>query len=311
MKNHPRFHVGLMATAGFAALALALGGCSSSGNDPEPTETSSGGSTGSLADMLPDEIKDAGVLKLGSPVTNPPYIFKPDGTNLEGIFPELANAVGEELGVEIEFVETAFPGLVPALQANRVDALWTVMNDTVEREETLDFVDYIKTSSSMMVLKGNPKGIKGIEDLCGNIGATLRGALQIPLMEEQSTKCTDAGKEPVEILLYDAMDEGLTQLRAGKFDAYFGGTVPFTYIAATADGGETFEVVKDAEYLGGAFGVVTEKQDTQLRDAILAALQEIERKGTYGEVLKKYDAESSALTADEMIINGKGAGAFD
>lgn len=292
-----------------AGLAVALAGCSgSSAGDAAPDPAASDAFNQELHDALPQSVQDAGVLKLGSPTTNAPYITKPAG-EAEGMIPELATSVGEVLGVRVEIVETPFPGLVPALEANRIDAIWSVMNDTVEREKTLDMVDWIRTDSAFLVPAGNPKAISGIEDLCGANAGTLRGSAQAALLEEQSKTCAADGEKPVSILLYDDMGAGQTQLRAGKLDAYFGGTVPLTYLASQVDGGKAFEVAEKT-YLGGVFAIAVEKGDP-LAQSLLEALKEIEASGEYGKILASYDAQNDALTAEEFQLNGIGAGAFE
>lgn len=292
-----------------SALALAgiLAGCSA-GAAAEPAPTASAAFDQELHDALPQSVRDSGVLRLGSPTTNAPYITKPAG-EAEGLIPELADAVGEVLGVKIEIVETPFPGLVPALGAGRIDAIWSVMNDTVEREQTLDLIDWIRTDSAFLIPAGNPGDVTGIADLCGRSAGTLRGSAQAALLDEQSATCVTDGEKPIEVLLYDDMGAGQTQLRSGKLDAYFGGTVPLKYLAAQVDGGKAFEVAEET-YLGGVFGIAVEKGD-ELAAPLLAALKATEESGAYGEILDRYQAGNDALGADEFQLNGIGAGAFE
>lgn len=294
---------------GAAALALALTGCSA----PQP-ESETGSAQAALpanAELhaaLPASVQESGVLRLGSPTTNAPYITKPT-TDVEGLIPELAAAVGEVLGVEVEFVDTPFPGLVPALGAQRIDAIWTVMNDTAEREETMQMVDWIKSDSGFLVTAGNPDQLNRIEDFCGHAAGTLRGSAQAELLEATSADCAAAGKSPIEIKLYEDMGAGQTQLRSGNLAGYFGGTVPLRYLASQVDGGTAFEVM-DQTYLGGVFAIAVPLEDTEFANALVAALAEVEAAGAYGEILDAYEAGADALSSEEFQVNGVGAGAF-
>lgn len=305
IRSKRRISGGLLALA--AVSALALSACSSQTSQSEEPAASASFDQ-ALHDALPQTVQDSGVLRLGSPTTNAPFITKP-ADKVEGLIPDLAAAVGERLGVSVEFVDTPFPGLVPALESGRVDALWTVMNDTVEREQTLELVDWIRTDSGFLVIKGNPLDLQVIEDFCGNTAGTLRGSAQAELLEKTSAECVAAGKPGIEIKLYDDMGSGQTQLRSGNLDGYLGGTVPLKYLASQVDNGDAFEVMVTT-YLGGVFGIAVPKGETAFAEALVAALQQVEADGTYADILDRYAAESGALANDEFQINGIGAGAF-
>lgn len=304
-----RTHRLVLATIVTASISVALVGCS--GNAETPTTETPSSTAGpfdqALHDSLPDSIKAAGEIKAGSPTQNAPYISL-DGTTPVGIIPGLAEEVGKVLGVKVTFVGMAFPGLVPALQAKKVDILWTVMNDNAEREKTLDFVNFIRTTSSMVVQKGNPKGINSIADLCGNSIGTLRGSEQAALVEEQNTKCLADGKPAIDLKLYDDGGVVQTQLRAGQIDASFRGTAAANYAVAQ---GESTDVVKGETYLGGAFGIAVPKTETALSAALQAAIKKTVESGAYLEVLTKFSDAVDALTVDEILINGVGAGKFN
>lgn len=295
------------------SLALAITGCGGSASSeadsaPEANEVKSQLDQ-KLHDSLPDEIKQAGKIRIGSPTSSAPYITKP-GNDVVGLIPDLAEEVGTVLGVEMEFVETPFPGLIPGLQANRLDVAWTTMNDTVEREEVLDFVNWIRTSAGFMVPAGNPHQISGIEDLCGLKAGTLRGSGQAKLLEEQTAKCQEEGQPAIDIKLYDDSGSAQAQLRSKQVDTFFGENTSLKYISEQVDGGKVFEVAEKT-YLGGAFGIAVPKEQPELASALEQALKTVEGNGAYGAILEEYAAEGDALTQEEFQINGVGAGAFE
>ncbi|NHN54761.1 transporter substrate-binding domain-containing protein [Calidifontibacter sp. DB0510] len=290
---------------------LALSGCGSSGSTDAAASPGGGPSLTTdtaLRDKLPASVRSSGVLRIGSSTTNAPFITKP-GDQPVGIIPELSTAVGQVLGVKVQIVETPFPGLVPALKANRIDAIWSVMNDTPPREQTFDMVDWIRVSSSLLTLKSSTKNITSIESLCGLTAGTLRGSAQADLLQKQLTACTKSGKKPIDLKLYDDLSTAQTQVRAGKLDAFLGGTVPMKYLAAKVDGGKTFQVVPKT-YLGGVFAIAIPKNQAGFSDALIGALRKVEASGTYGKILTKYLAGNDALKADEFQVNGMGKGAF-
>jgi len=93
----------------------------------------------------------------GTITNSPPLVsYASDGTTLQGVIVDLAAAMNKHLSRPITFMPTTFDGLIPALQAGRIDAAFTLMNDTLEREKVLDFVDFFKLSTMLLVQKGNP-----------------------------------------------------------------------------------------------------------------------------------------------------------
>jgi ABC-type amino acid transport substrate-binding protein len=85
--------------------------------------------SGELKALLPDDIREAGVIKTGGPVTEAPTLYlEEDATTRTGYMTDLANAVGNLLGVEIEHTEMPFPALVPGLQRGSIDMTLTIID---------------------------------------------------------------------------------------------------------------------------------------------------------------------------------------
>src|SRR5690606_656093 len=129
-----------------AGLALVgLSACSSAGDTDEtdeptttpeettPAETDeSQGQTEDLFAMLPEDIQEAGVLRIGVSPDFPPGAVTEDDGSINGSEVTLARALGPILGIDIEHVETNFAGLLSGLQADRFDVVLSGMNDTLE-----------------------------------------------------------------------------------------------------------------------------------------------------------------------------------
>lgn len=298
----------LLIAAVVGTVSLALTGCGSTSEAPSvagdksPATQLAPGTDPAIRDLLPKAILDSGTLRVGATTTNPPFSLKQD-QELVGLIPELAGELEGLTGVNVKFVETAFPGLVPALQADRIDAIWTLLTDTAEREETLNIVSYMRISSSLLVQKDNPKNLQTLDDLCGANVANLRGAIHIGYLEEQSQKCIGEGKPGVQVSLYDDSGQAQTQLRAGKVDAYFGFRAPLQYVAAKVDDGNAFTVL-DGKYKGGYLGLAVPKDQGELAEALRAALTATVESGAYLDILKRHNIDDEALSADEVAING-------
>lgn len=308
-----RFKLSAVALIGTASLLLA--GCSAAPSGGKAAATDSVTNTSTLFDQklhdsLPESIRSSGTLKVAVALTDELFSSTQDG-KIVGVVADVARQAGEVLGVDVEFIDTPFPGMIPALQSKRVDVIWSTMNDTVEREQTLDFVDWIRTSATFLVASGNPKGIKSIEDICGVRAATIRGAApMVAMMEEQNAKCVAEGKPAVDMKLYDDFVTGQTQMRSGQIDMFFGPTSKFKYIISL-DGGKSGLEIIDATYLGGVYGIGVSKKQPELSAALVEALKILSDDGTYTKILQARGIDGEGFATDEFQINGIGASAFE
>jgi polar amino acid transport system substrate-binding protein len=285
-----------------AGLALLLAACGGNGNGGG---TSSGGGGGGLTDLgkkLPTSIQQSKEIKVGSDIAYAPVEFYKAGTqDVQGIDFDLAQAMAQKLGVKVTFANTTFDGIIPALKANRFDIIMSAMSDTPERQKEVDFIDYFKAGTSILVKKGNPEGIKSLDDLCGRTIALQKGTTQVDVATEQQGKCKSAGKPEIKILTYDKDTDAQLQLRTGRAVADMNDFPVAAYAAQTVGGGNDFEVV--GQQIGaGPYGIGVRKDDTQLRDALRQALEATIADGTYAQVLKKWNVSEGSLTPP--VING-------
>ncbi|MGD9482385.1 ABC transporter substrate-binding protein [Streptomyces sp. TRM70308] len=257
-----------------------------------------------LFDALPKEIQDAGVINVGSDIAYPPIEFF-EGEELKGIDPGLAEAMSEQLGVELKFHDATFDQLVIGLNSDRYDIVMSAMTDTKERQEGqsadaeggADFVDYFKAGSALLVEKGNPEKIQSLEDLCGLTVAAQRGTANEELLKQQSEQC---GDDEIKSFIADKDTDSVTQLQTGRVQAVITDFPVAIYNEKTAGGGDRFEVVGD-QIDAAPYGIAVSKDDTELRDAIQQAVQAIIDNGEYAEVLKEWNAEAGAI--EEATVN--------
>lgn len=287
-----------------AALALLLStvGCDSGDSGGPQGTGATGDGTAALHDRLPERIRDAGKIVVSNPLKNPPYAFlEADGKTLRGIAPDLSRALEPLLGVEFEWVDTPFPGLIPGLQAGRFDMIWGSITDTEEREKVLDFVDYHMDGALLLVQSGNPRQISGLDSACGLGVGALSGSIQIEMLEDQSARCEAAGRSKVDVRVYPDVPGGLTAVRSGQAAAFFAGVGAARYQAAVAP--DAFDTAGPI-YRASPFGAGVRKDDRALTEAIQAGLKQLVADGTYAEVLDRYGMGLTALEADQILING-------
>src|SRR5439155_4415303 len=116
-----------------------------------------------------------GSFKFCSDPTFPPMEYKTAAGKAVGFDIDLANAIAKNWKTKSKFVETAFPGLLPALGAKRCTVVISGIFITPDRVKQFPAVSYMKTHRALVVQAGNPKGIKGPNDLSGKTVAVQAG----------------------------------------------------------------------------------------------------------------------------------------
>ena len=137
-----------------AMMTMSLVGCSSSGDN---------GESGEAADKL-QQIKDSGVLKVGTSAEYSPYEFHKvvDGEDkIVGFDDFIVQEIAKDMGVKVEYTDMDFDGLLGALQADKVDIVLSGMTPNEERKKSVDFSEIYYTNSNVcIVAKGKEDSIK-------------------------------------------------------------------------------------------------------------------------------------------------------
>ncbi|WAX78011.1 ABC transporter substrate-binding protein [Streptomyces sp. KMM 9044] len=302
--------VGAIAVAG----TLLVTGCGDQTKDNG--NGSDGGSTAAdsaapLADKLPQAIRDKGVIKVGSDIAYAPVEFKDDSGETVGIDPDLADAMGKQLGVTFEFENGTFDTLITGLRSKRYDIAMSAMTDTKDRQEGIDsetgkkvgegvdFVDYFTAGVSIYTEKGDDQGIKTWSDLCGKKIVLQRGTVSEDLAKAEAEKCPADQKLSIES--FDNDQQAQTRLRAGGADAGSSDFPVAAYAVKTSGGGNDFELVGE-QVEAAPYGIAVAKTNTELRDALQAALEAVIENGEYQEIMDKWGVEEGAV--GEATVNG-------
>ncbi|OIV35499.1 hypothetical protein BIV57_21105 [Mangrovactinospora gilvigrisea] len=295
----------LAAAAALAASgALVLAACGSSGGGGGGKATGSGrpaGSSAPLFSKLPAKYQQSKTVTVGSNVAYAPNEFYgTDGKTIMGFDPDMGTAIGKELGVTFKFVNYDFDGLIPALTTGRINAIMSSMSDNRLRQKKIDFVDYFNVGTSILVAKGNPKHINSTADLCGRTVALQKGTIQESYVQDLQPKCKAAGK-PLKLIALLNDTDALLQLKQGRSDADLN-DYPVAQYNAQKSGGEY--QVTGQQIQPGVYGIGVGKQDTQLRDAIQAAVKAIIANGQYAKVAAKWHLDKGEITAAQALVNG-------
>ncbi len=291
------------AVAGFLLIGLAACGLNSSPSTDAPaTESSASSQTedAALAAMLPTDIKQAGVIKMATDPGYPPFeSMAKDGKTIVGLDPDLAHAVGDLLGVKIEFVPTSFDAVIPSLAAKKVDMAMSSIGDTKEREKTVDFATYYWNGTLVLVKKGNPKNLKA-DMACGAKVGVIRGSLQqTAFLPEQTAVCKSAGKQPPEASAYQNGPQAQLALESNRIDGVMEDAPPI--LDVTQKNPAKFEAVGPLVKNPNPGGVAFPK-GSELVKPVNAAINKLIENGTYATILKKWNLE--AIKVDTSEING-------
>lgn len=288
---------------GLAAIALLVtAGCSSDASS-EPatgTEATSASEVAEIAALVPEDVREAGVLRVGTSAAYPPVSFLDDSGEFVGSDADLARAVGGVLGLKVEFENVPFDSVLAGILADRFDAAWSVMSVTNDRMEQVDFVSYLSTGTQALIFAGNPDNISDEESLCGLSLGVVKGSTQdIIAVPNLSAACEEAGLEPIDKVVYPGQAESNQALVAGRVSATMDvGTV---LVWQEQQNPDVFEV-HDGFMIDPAFqGAPVSKDKPELGVAIREATQHLIDNGEYLKILEQWNLEMGAI--DEAVLN--------
>lgn len=281
------------------ALSLPLAGCAAASQSQEAATTTPGAAATTAADLhslLPQDIQNSGVVRVASSMDLPPMEYLDESGAPAGVDIDLGHALGDALGVNFQFINTSYDGIIPALNSGKFDASMSYMYVTPKRSEQIDFVPYAHS--------GGTAGIVRIEDvgkfpnldlnaLCGARVGTQSGTAQAAVIDEQNLACKSAGKPEIVISTFPSESNQFLALESGRVDmATDDGVIAAFKITKQPGKYASIQLVSGADDLG--IGVA--KGNAALRDAIEKALQRIVEDGTYASILEKAKVSQIALT---------------
>jgi polar amino acid transport system substrate-binding protein len=226
-----------------------------------------------------------------SDIAYPPMEFF-EGSDPVGADIDIGRAIAENLGREAEFSNIGFDGIIAAILGNQCDAIISSMNITPERSEQVDFVPYLEMGQSLVVPTGNPLGITSLESLCGIAVGAQVGTTFLEALEAASAACEEAGEEPINITGFPSDTDGILALQADRVDAHMTDSPVAAYYIAQAEGAlEIGGEVIDPILVGIAFN----KENTELRDQVQTAVDELYADGTMTAILEEWQLQDFAL----------------
>lgn len=227
------------------------------------------------------------VLRVGFNAAFPPFESVNDKGEFEGFDVDLANALGKELGMKVEFVDVAWETIFAGLQAKKYDVIISGVTITEERKKTMNFSDpYFEAGQVIMVRKDYDE-IKSEKDLAGKkVGVQISTtADEICTAMQEGTG--QFGKIAIkEIKRYDNYPQAFVDLQNGNIDAVVVDVpVGVPYVAKHSD---KVKLVSDKPFVAEYTGIALRKEDTELLNKINAALKKFKEDGTYQKIYDKW-----------------------
>lgn len=298
-------------TLAVALLAVTVAGCGAGGDGSggsNSAQPAGGASTNpapavqkdeALAKLVPSDVAADGKIVVGSDASYAPNEFvDTDGTTIIGMDVDLGKAIGQKLGLQVEFQNSAFDGILPGIAAKKYELGMSSFTDNAEREKVVDMVTYFSAGTKMATVKGNPDGLN-IDDLCGKTIAVQRGTVQVDDLTARSEKCTAAGKPAINQQPFQAQTDVTLALTGKRAQGMLADSPVVDYAVAQTKG--QLEVVGEA-YDTAPYGIAVPKNSGDYAKAIQGAVQALMTDGTYKSILDKWSVSSGAIT--ESKING-------
>ena len=268
-----------LAAAGLTVAALALTACGGSASTASSAAASSVAASSEAASTSAAAAElttvEAGKLTMATNAAFPPYEMTTDAGAFEGIDIETAQAIADKLGLELQIDDMDFDAALLAVQQGKADMVMAGVTVTDERQNVMDFTDSYATGIQSIIVKED-SDIASVDDLAGKKIGTQRGTTGYLYCSD------DFGDENVV-----AYDNGLTavqMLNNGQVDCVVIDNAPAKEFIAANPG---LKLLGTA-YVEESYAIGVGKGNTELKDAINTALEDLKADGTLQAIVDKY-----------------------
>ncbi len=251
--------------------------------------TACGDKDNGKADGNKDSSDKMKTYKVGMEPTFPPFDTTDAEGNLWGFDVDMVNAIAEDQGFKVEFVNLGFDALIPALKAGSIDIIASGMNcKDEERRKAVDFSDtYYESGLVVAVAEGNDT-VKSIEDLTPD----MKVAAQISTSSAvEATKLKDEGKIKDAVIL-NGVNEAMLQLINGDVQAVINDK-PVTEAYMSSQPGK-IKIVGDT-LNSEEYAMAIQKGNSKLLDKLNEGLKNLKESGKYDEMIANMAQYTSTI----------------
>ena len=246
---------------------------------------------------MPDDwsrVQDAGKIVFGTAADYPPFEFYNSNFELDGFDIALAKAIGEELGLEVQFKDYAFDGLLDAVQLGAVDGAIAAMSVTPDRQQVVDFSNlYYIGNSVAMATDAFTGTIRSATDFAGHTVGVQRGTTFQAWAQEMLVDSGVIAQE--DLIVYPNVSAAIVDLRSGTLDLALMGEMTAEQAMKNAD-----DLVLVGEGFYQQQYAIAVPKESNLTARLNQALVALQSDGTFAELVRLYLSEDPKhVTPDE------------
>lgn len=282
------------------SVACGAGGNGSGGSQPSSRaapEVPSVSKDAKLAAMVPPAIAADGKIVVGQDQSYAPNEFVDSSGKVTGFDVDLGNAIGQKLGLQMEYQNAAFSGILAGLGSGQYELAMSSFSVNPERLQTVDMVTYYSAGTSLAVPKGNPDKIS-LDDLCGKNVAVQQGTVQVDDLTAKSADCTKAGKPAINMQQFQQQTDVNLQVQTKRSQAMLADSPVVDYAIKQTNG--AVETVGQP-YDTAPYGIALKKGQGTYAQAVQGAVQALIDDGTYAKILAKWGLSTSGAIAKAEI----------
>jgi len=224
------------------------------------------------------EVREEGVLVMGTNAEFPPFEYRDESGDVVGFDVEIANAIADDLGVELIIEDMDFGAIISAVNSGKVDFGIAGMTVTEDRLENVDFSDAYFNASQVIIVKTDNTDITSSADLPGRIIG----------VQEGTTGDLEASEiEGAEVMRYRKGIDAVMDLRNGKVEAVIIDALP----AAVFEEKNDDIMVLDEYFTEEEYAIAVRKGDEAFLAEINRVIAELRESGRYQEIYDQYIGE--------------------
>ena len=283
----------VFAVAVAASMLISMAGCGGTSTDEvseATTESTASADEGGSQETPADLTSNEGVLIWATNAEFPPYEYH-EGDAVVGIDAEIADYIGQQLGLEVQCEDMAFDSIIPAVVSGKADLGIAGMTVDPDRLENVNFSDpYVNAGQVIIVAEGSE--VASVADLAGKTIGVQLGTTGDQYVTENITDAT--------VERYNKGFEAVQAVQQGKVDAVVIDGEPAKQFVASAEG----TLILDEPLTEEEYAIAVSKDNEALLEEVNRILAEMQENGKMAEITNKYlgdNAESTADTSEEAV----------
>lgn len=242
-----------------------------------PADTATTAGSSAATDASWQTVQDRGEMIVGMCAEYPPFESRGDDNKPMGFDVDLANALGEKLGVKVALLDTAWEGLLGGILKGDSDVLITAMSKEEAAAENVNTSDTYYDLAEVIVVGKDNTTINSIDDLQGKVVGVQSAC--------SAEKAVDRLTGLKEVKRYNRNPEALLDLKNGRVEAVVVGEA---YAATEAKKDGDVKVVANAPVATNSLVFVSKAGSDELTTKLNEALAQLKADGTYDAIVQKW-----------------------